>query len=406
MKIVYISYDGLTDPLGQSQVIPYVIGLSKRGYAMTVLSYEKQDNFCKFKEEVSMQLTKNNVEWKPMRYHSRFSIISTVFDLLQGMVTLRMMVKQDKVNIVHCRSYVAAFLGYMLRKHYGVKFIFDMRGFWADERKDAGMVQTGFVYSQMKRFEKKFLLKADSIISLTHAAISEMKSWPYMGDREISKCTQITTCCDIASYKHAYKINLARKIENGCYKLLYIGSIGPWHSLKELCNFMKFTYHYLPNSSFKLVVNQGVEQLRSFIEQNQLDVSRFTVESISHNKLPQALQDFDIGFFFIPPKYAKIASSPTKMGEMLAAGLPIITGYSIGDVDNIVETNNIGYVMKSFDEKNYRNALDHLTNMIGSEGQVLSQRCFKVAQDHFSLENAVNKYAAIYSKLIDKSDEG
>ncbi len=30
--ILYISYDGMTDPLGQSQVLPYLKGLAKKGY--------------------------------------------------------------------------------------------------------------------------------------------------------------------------------------------------------------------------------------------------------------------------------------------------------------------------------------------------------------------------------------
>ena len=29
-QILYISYDGITDPLGQSQILPYIIGLTKK----------------------------------------------------------------------------------------------------------------------------------------------------------------------------------------------------------------------------------------------------------------------------------------------------------------------------------------------------------------------------------------
>ena len=46
-KVLYISYDGMTDPLGQSQVLPYVFGLQKRGYEFHVLSFEKMDRYNK-----------------------------------------------------------------------------------------------------------------------------------------------------------------------------------------------------------------------------------------------------------------------------------------------------------------------------------------------------------------------
>jgi len=399
MNILYITYDGLTDPLGQSQVIPYVKGLSNTGFTITILSYEKKDNYRKFKEEISKQLADNNIQWKPMKYHARFSVLSTGFDLLNGIFAVRKIIKDEGIRIVHCRSYVSAFLGLMLKKRHGVKFIFDMRGFWVDERRDAGMLQSKFLYSRLKKFEKMFLLNADSIISLTEAAVKEMKSWPYITERDISKCTQIATCCDVLGYESAFKLNIARSANSNGYKLVYVGSIGPWHSLEDLCRFMRITYQHLPNSSFKLIVNQGAEHLHAFIEENQLDKQRFSIENIPHDKIPNALANCDIGFFFIPPKYAKKASSPTKMGEMLSAGLPIITSHSIGDVDHLVESNNIGHVIKSFDDKSIKEALDRVTALLDSDRSAISQRCLAIANSHFSLEKAVVKYADIYSKL-------
>ena len=45
MNVLFISYDGMTDPLGQSQVIPYLQGLSKAGYDIFLLSCEKKQVF-------------------------------------------------------------------------------------------------------------------------------------------------------------------------------------------------------------------------------------------------------------------------------------------------------------------------------------------------------------------------
>lgn len=52
-KILFISYDGMTDPLGQSQVIPYLQGLSKQGYEIFLLSCEKNKPFNKIKPWLS-----------------------------------------------------------------------------------------------------------------------------------------------------------------------------------------------------------------------------------------------------------------------------------------------------------------------------------------------------------------
>ena len=41
-RVLYISYDGLTDPLGQSQILPYLQHLAKESYQFTILSFEKK----------------------------------------------------------------------------------------------------------------------------------------------------------------------------------------------------------------------------------------------------------------------------------------------------------------------------------------------------------------------------
>ena len=48
-KVLYISYDGLTDPLGQSQILPYVTELSRQGFSFVLLSCEKIDAYNKNK---------------------------------------------------------------------------------------------------------------------------------------------------------------------------------------------------------------------------------------------------------------------------------------------------------------------------------------------------------------------
>jgi hypothetical protein len=52
IPVLYISYDGMTDPLGQSQVIPYLAGLSAKGYVFTLISCEKEDAYKKNRDKI------------------------------------------------------------------------------------------------------------------------------------------------------------------------------------------------------------------------------------------------------------------------------------------------------------------------------------------------------------------
>jgi hypothetical protein len=44
----------------------------------------------------------------------------------------------------------------------------------------------------------------------------------------------------------------------------------------------------------------------------------------------------DINISFIKPVYSKISSSPTKLGEVLSMGIPVISNSGVGDVEQIV----------------------------------------------------------------------
>ena len=385
MKVLYISYDGMTDPLGQSQVIPYVIGLTKKGYNFTILSYEKPDKFKKFKKYAAKQLIDNSIEWKPFRYHKNFSIAATLYDIFLGFLFLLFFIPLKKVKIMHCRSYISSILGLAFKKLYGTKFIFDMRGFWADERLEGDIFKKNYVYYFFKYLEKQFIKNADAVVALTMNSIKEMASWPYVSEKINSKFYHITTCCDVDKFEQAYKIRLQKKVNTRQLSFIYIGSIGPWHSFRELSDFIKVAYNYLPESRFKIIINSGREQFLNFIKSEGLDSERFIISSVLYNEIPGVLIDMDVGFFFIPPVYAKKSSSPTKLGEMLASGMPVITNHSIGDVDRIVSNNRVGYIIKNFSAEEYKNAINRIIGLMDEDKELLTERCRKTAIEHFSL---------------------
>ena len=57
-NVLYLSYDGMTDPLGQSQVLPYIIGLSKKGYKFHLVSFEKPNRLRKIEKSLKESVVK------------------------------------------------------------------------------------------------------------------------------------------------------------------------------------------------------------------------------------------------------------------------------------------------------------------------------------------------------------
>ena len=137
-RVLYLSYDGMTDPLGGSQVLPYLVGLAALGHRITLVSLEKPTASAAAHAQVSAQCAAAGIAWRPLTYHSRVPIASAAANVIFLTKTSRKILVDTPHDIVHCRSYMAAIAGLALKRDCGVRFLFDMRGFWAEERLEGG----------------------------------------------------------------------------------------------------------------------------------------------------------------------------------------------------------------------------------------------------------------------------
>ena len=124
-RVLYISYNGMLDPLGQSQVIPYLKELSRAGVRFTLLSFEgakaytpKGRERC---EQLRAELTKSAIDWHFLRYHKRPSLPATFYDVLAGIRYAGRLVRNKKIEMVHARSHIPATIALRLKRRFGLK---------------------------------------------------------------------------------------------------------------------------------------------------------------------------------------------------------------------------------------------------------------------------------------------
>jgi hypothetical protein len=115
-SVLYLSYDGLTDPLGQSQILPYVIGLSKLSWRITVVSFEKAEVFTSGKSDIQNICDQHGIEWMPLSYTKWPPVLSTLFDLWRLRSKVKARLKNEPGCIIHCRSYLTALVGQSMKK--------------------------------------------------------------------------------------------------------------------------------------------------------------------------------------------------------------------------------------------------------------------------------------------------
>lgn len=403
MSVLYISYDGILEPLGQSQVLRYLERLA-HNHKIILISFEKPHDWQQLqrREALRNQIRAAGIRWIPLRYHKRPSALATTYDITQGFVVGSWAVMRHRVRIVHARSYVSSVIGLMLKKLLGLKYIFDMRGFWADERVDGGLwPDEGCLYRIAKGFERRFLLNADCVVSLTQTAIDEMRTFPYLQGR-MPRFEHITTCADLELFQPD-PLYSATDSADRPFTLGYVGSVGVWCLFDETLRCFQWLRERIPNAQMHIINRGGHDYIQERMAALKIDPATVQIEAADHAGVARAMRWMDAGIFFYKPTYSKKASAPTKLGEFLGCGVPCLGNSGVGDMTAILENRRVGVALGHFDESAMGEAIERLLQL--TQTPDIKVRCRKVAMQYFSLDEGVKSYQKIYEELMGTSDD-
>jgi glycosyltransferase involved in cell wall biosynthesis len=378
----------LTDPLGQSQILPYLTGLSGRDFRFTIISFEKKGAYDTMCEEIKAQCKSAGIKWIALPYHKSPPIASTLYDLRLLKTNLKKLYRADPFEIIHCRSYITSLAGMAFSQKHDIRFIFDMRGFWADERVEGGLWNLSnpiyrSVFNFFKRREKEFFEGADAIISLTENAATEIRSWGIPSGR----VKVIPTCADLnhfnpvlfsAERKASLRATLG--IPSSAFVLMYLGSWGTWYQTREMLEFFEVLREKKPEAVF-LIVTPDVQ---SAIQVGRADI---VATKASRKEVPLYISISNASVFFIKPSYSKKASAATKMAELMAMNIPVISNSGWGDVESYLGSHSL---VGSFSVSEYEKVIAAIP---------LSVESRTVASNSFSLETGIRKYRDVYNSL-------
>lgn len=411
-RILFISYDGMTDPLGQSQVIPYLAGLTRFGYTFTILSCDKPDRYQKGKGEVEQLLAPYPIAWVSVPYHKQPPVLSSWYDYRQLKKAAIRIYRQQPFDMVHTRPGIPTLVALQLKRKLGVKFFNDIRGFWADERVDGGLWNRrnplfNWIYRFFKQHETICLMEADANTCLTEAARKEIHTWQQIPHQPIPM--EVIPCsADLALFnsnnidKHQQEA-FQRQFGFQDHHLVisYLGSIGSWYLSDDMMRFCKRLSDRIPQARFLFISPQEHGIIQHSAQQAGLDLSTLSIYAAKRKEVPVLLSLSTYSIFFIKPCYSKISSSPTKHGEIMAMGIPVITNKGVGDVAQIVDAYQSGFVLESLDAA----AMDAVIDKIEAGATFDRSQIRTGAETVYALENAIQRYRKVYDAVFSKADQ-
>ncbi|MBH2006790.1 MAG: glycosyltransferase [Myxococcaceae bacterium] len=395
-----MSQDGLTDHIGQSQVVPYLIGLAKLGYQLHIVSAEKEGREQCIQEHAA-KLSKAGIAWTRTKYSNRIQIFDQFRTQCRLYMAVRRLIQNNNVEFLHCRSHPAAIIGFLLKKRFRIKYIFDFRDFYADCGIEKSIIISRMIYLLIKKLEPLMLNKSDYIVCLTERSREILvQQYPSL----IAKKFQTIPCC--ADFTHfdpqgvstdrVEQIRKELKFSEHDFILVYLGSLGFDYLLSEMLYLFKELIKINDKSNFLFILNNGFEAVEREANRLSLPLEKIQSVSVQRAEIPDYLALADMSVVFIRSSLSKAGCSPTKLAELFASNIPVIANAGVGDLDAIIDPEQNGSVLvKDFSPAALRTALIELLEM--------RTRKVSIRKNSFSysLETGVSLYAGVYAKLLE-----
>jgi glycosyltransferase involved in cell wall biosynthesis len=400
-RVLFISYNGMLEPLGQTQVLPYLRELAKRGVKFTLLSFERENAFTaegqRACEELKRDLSTQGIEWHWLRYHRRPTLPATVYDVFAGIRYASRLVRRNKIELVHARSHIPATIALRLKRKFGIKMIFDVRGLMAEEYVDAKhWPEGGLRYRITKATERRIFAATDAVVTLTERIWPIIKEWDGLRGRDVHHAV-VPCCVDLSKFKlnEQERARLRASLNLGeRLTLVYSGSLDGWYLTEEMADFFASVVRKQNDAHLLWLTMGSRERVRQLMSARGISEENFSIHSVAPKEMPSYLAAGDVGISFIKRCFSKLASSPTKNGEYLACGLPIVINSGIGDSDALSAV-----LIDDFNEQDFDAAWIAIETAVNDPN--VRSKARAVAKDVFDLETiGGERYARLYESIF------
>jgi glycosyltransferase involved in cell wall biosynthesis len=280
--------------------------------------------------------------------------------------------------------------------------IFDLRGLMAEEYVDAKHWRKGGIpYRITKTTERRILASTDAIVTLTERIWPIIKEWDGLRGRAVHH--EVIPCCaDLSLFKFSEEDRAQRRSELGLgdrFTVVYSGSLDGWYLTEKMADFFASLVQQRHDAHLLWLTKGNHDRVRDLMKSRSISADNFSVLAVAPAEVPSYLAAADAGLAFIKRCLSKLASSPTKNGEYLACGLPLIINAGVGDSDSLINDWKAGVLIENFTEEEYGTAIRKLEEMVAHPD--VRQRARKVAEQLFDLNTiGVERYSALYQRVL------
>ncbi len=369
INILYLTYNSvLSSGILKSQVLTLLKNISisyPDEFRFVLISYERWSEYFDYqnKNRLSDELQKygikiiflpkclppqltskqNNTFLKWL--FNRFAALPDMTLMLLAIIGLKF---RYRIQIIQPRSYIPALIIYKLKKILKFKILFDPRGIIPEE---LSLIHNwspdNRAFLKWKNREKKLLSASDHVIVL-----SKPFEKHYQAIQPNIRTTVVPCAVDTSQF--LWNLDWRNEIRTQMgwqdnLMLIYVmGHYVPYQDFEQVLSFSETFIQENP-SAMLLVVSPDKDKLIQRIEKSSLHKKQWFITEASGQYLNKLLCAADCGLLMRVSSLVSVVSSPVKLGEYLAAGLPVLSMPNIGDTESIIKEYQCGYILQSED---------------------------------------------------------
>jgi len=399
-NLLVLTYWSYKDPLIQTYTLPYVKiikkNLSKNDH-LYLLTIEQEHLKMSRKEWVNekIKFQKQNIHLLRFKY-TKFGMFA-IFNMAYLFFHFFLLIFRKKISVIHAWCTPAGALGYFLSKATGKKLILDSYEPHAESMVENGTwKRESLAFKILWWFENKQSKRAYTVIATT----SGMKKYSFEKYNINLEHFFVKPSCvdlDLFNPNSIKDKSLLGKfdIENKMV-CIYAGKIGGIYLDHEIFDFFKVAFNYFENKFCVIMLtNTDKKIILKRINEHQLNSKNFFIKFVSHEEINKYMNLANFAINPVKPVPTKKYCTSIKDGEYWAMGLPVIIPDNISDDSNIITENNIGYVLKSFNDLEYKKAISYVDSLIQQKEIKDNIRAIAIRYRNFSIAEKI--YKNIYS---------
>lgn len=403
MRVLYLTYWSLFDPLCQTQSVAYLRLLAERGHTFWLMTFEVDaDKGMSQVERSTPPSVPEGIFWVPLPYHKGSGLGAKAIDFWAAVSAGIRLVRRHRLDLVHARGSIPGIMASVIARLSGCRFLFDADAPLSEEYVQTGHWRAGSRAARLTAWGEAFALrKADGLATLTRRRLDELT---HQLARPIPSVV-VPCCVDLTRFVDASRARDARRAQLGLTNetlLVYVGKAGPRYPASGVIGLYRAACE--TGQRVHLLVLTARDRAAFIAEAARQGLPSGSVSCFSapFDDVPSWLAAADVAIAMVQPNPCERASSPIKVGEYLAAGLPVLIPAGIGDCSDLLEEARAGVVVSDFGVGAFSRAWEGMRGLL-SDGDATRLRCLDLARTYASLHDVGGPaYGRIYDALANR----